>query len=102
VSQCDEETSSKIFITYYNSNINSTFLIRSIIQALYNKCNNMGKSGTIFLSTIKTHQEYRMSDTEVRDVGTEIFTMNNDAISAYKLLDMAMCITKIYSYFTPF
>lgn len=56
----------------------------------------MGKSGNIFLSTIQTHQEYGMSATEVLNVGTEIFTVNNEAISAYKHLDMAMCVTKIY------
>lgn len=56
----------------------------------------MGKSGNIFLSTIKTRQEYEMSYTEVLNVGTEIFTVNSEAISAYKHLDMAMCVTKIY------
>jgi hypothetical protein len=45
---------------------------------------------------IKTHQEYGMLETEVLNVGTLIFTLNNEALSAYRHLDMAMCVTKIY------
>jgi hypothetical protein len=37
-----------------------------------------------------------MSETEVLNVGIETFTVNNEAISAYKHSDTAMCVTKIY------